>query len=221
MANSVVVAAPASFSPVQQPARTAQGTVMSEATRLLAAFAGFGAALLTFGISSNLVYASSGFSLVTYPSAVLAGLWALGLVAWSIMTMRRGVVLWVKPMVSLLSFTSLVLLGSLVHEVWISTSESSEFDATVAGALALQLIMLAAIGYLRRLGPRPASGSLPAAKLLLALAAAATLVSAITVPGLAATTAGDFAVPHGSHGVPSEGPPVDTAELDKLEHAGH
>ncbi|GAB3521923.1 hypothetical protein GCM10027402_12940 [Arthrobacter monumenti] len=194
---------------------------MSEATRLLAAFAGFGAALLTFGISSNLVYASSGFSLVTYPSAVLAGLWALGLVAWSIMTMRRGVVLWVKPMVSLLSFTSLVLLGSLVHEVWISTSESSEFDATVAGALALQLIMLAAIGYLRRLGPRPASGSLPAAKLLLALAAAATLVSAITVPGLAATTAGDFAVPHGSHGVPSEGPPVDTAELDKLEHAGH
>ncbi len=221
MANYAGVAAPASFSPVQQPDRASEGTVLREATRLLAAFAGFGAALLTFGISSNLAYASSEFGAVTYPAAVVAGLWALCLVAWSIMTMRRGVIVRVKPMVSMLSLTSMMLLGSLVHSVWISTSEASEFDATVAGALALQLIMLAAVGYLRRLGPRPTSGSLPAAKLLLGLAAAATLVSAITVPGLAATTAGDFAVPHGSHGTPADGAAVDKADLDKLEHIGH
>lgn len=195
--------------------------MLREATRLLATFAGFGSALLMFGISSNLVYASPELVAVAHPTAVVAGLWALCLITWSIMTMRQGAIVRVKPMVSLLSFTSVVLLGSLVHEVWISTSESGAFDATVAGALALQLIMLAAVGYLRRLGPRPASGSLPAAKLLLALAAAATLVSSITVPGLAATTAGDFAVPHGSHGAPSEGPAVDTAELDKLKHVGH
>lgn len=221
MANSVGVAAPEAFSPVQQPDRTPTGAVLREAVRLLTAFAGFGAALLTFGISSNLVYASSEFGAAAYPAATVAGLWALCLVAWSILIMRQGAIVLVKPIVSLLCFTSVVLLGFLVHQVWVSTLESSQFDATVAGALALQLIMLGAVGYLRRLGPRPTSGSLPAGKLLLALAAAAVLVSSITVPGLAATTAGDFAVPHGSHGTPADGPAIDKAELDKLEHAGH
>jgi hypothetical protein len=53
-------------------------------------------------------------------------------------------------------------------------------------------------------GGRPAAGGTGTERLLAAAFAGALAVAAIATPGLAASTAGQFAVPHGSHsGVPA------------------
>jgi hypothetical protein len=73
-------------------------------------------------------------------------------------------------------------------------------------ALLLTLMILAATSWLGRRarnlpgGPGQNTPGRPGAGTLLAAAfAGALLVAAITTPGLAASTAGQFAVPHGEH----------------------
>lgn len=213
--------------PAQQPAHSRKVPVLPEAIRQFTAFAGFGAALLTFGISSTMFYAVAELGPIAYLLSAISGLWAVGIAVWSVLIMRRGSIVAPNPAVVLLCSASVLLLASLVYGVWFSTSDEAQFDVTVAGALVLQLMILAAIGHLRRLMSVFSPGSPPAGRLLLALAGSALLVSIIVVPGLAATTAGEFAVPHGSHGTPADGastgeePEVDRSRLDKLDHHGH
>lgn len=196
--------------------------MLPEAIRLFTAFAGFGIALLTFGLSSNLLYAVPELGVAAYPLAMASGVWAVTVSLGSVLIMRKGRVVAPVVSVTLLSAAAAVLLGSLVYGVWLSTSEQSELDLTVAGAFFLHLMALAAIGHLRQLQGGRSGGVPPAGRLLLALAGSALIVSAIAVPGLAATTAGDFAVPHGSHGSPAaDQPEVDRANLDRLDHSGH
>jgi len=78
-------------------------------------------------------------------------------------------------------------------------------------ALLLTLMTLAATFWLGRRSPslpggsgqngsgQNASGRMGAGTLLAAAFTGALLVAAITTPGLAASTAGQFAVPHGEH----------------------
>jgi hypothetical protein len=71
-------------------------------------------------------------------------------------------------------------------------------------ALLLTLMILAATLWLVRKSPglpggAGQSGRLGAGTLLAAAFTGALLVAAITTPGLAASTAGQFAVPHGEH----------------------
>ena len=77
-------------------------------------------------------------------------------------------------------------------------------------ALLLTLMIIAAKAWLGRQpggddggvdvdGGRPASGGTGAGRLLATAFAGALAVAAIATPGLAGSTAGQFAVPHGSH----------------------
>ena len=86
-------------------------------------------------------------------------------------------------------------------------------------ALLLTLMIVASAGWLRRQGTSgdkatatvtaSAAGAdtagLRPGLLLLAAFGCAVLVAAVATPGLAASTAGQFAVPHGSHGIPAPG----------------
>jgi hypothetical protein len=79
-------------------------------------------------------------------------------------------------------------------------------------ALLLTLMILASAGWLRRQRSGAAmaaadgdTAGLRPGRLLLAAFGCAVLVAAVATPGLAASTAGQFAVPHGSHGTPAPG----------------
>ncbi len=226
MATVMGPAVPGTVSPAQYSTHSQTGPVLPEAIRQFTAFAGFGTALLTFGISSTMLYAVAELGPIAYLLSAISGLWAVGISVWSVLIMRRGSIVAPNPAVVLLCSASVLLLASLVYGVWFSTSDEAQFDVTVAGALVLQLMILAAIGRLRRVASIASAGSPPAGRLLLALAGSAVLVSTIVVPGLAATTAGEFAVPHGNHGAPAGGstdgdPELDRSRLDKLDHHGH
>jgi hypothetical protein len=71
----------------------------------------------------------------------------------------------------------------------------------------LTLMVIASVGWLGRSGDRrqrmatyPQAAGMRPGRLLLAAFAGAVLVAGITTPGLAASTAGQYAVPHGGHG---------------------
>jgi multisubunit Na+/H+ antiporter MnhB subunit len=78
---------------------------------------------------------------------------------------------------------------------------------TQLSALLLNLMVIASVGWLGRSGDRrqrmatsPQAAGMRPGRLLLAAFAGAVLVAGITTPGLAASTAGQYAVPHGGHG---------------------
>ncbi|HEY1157110.1 MAG TPA: hypothetical protein VGE95_12565, partial [Arthrobacter sp.] len=64
---------------------------------------------------------------------------------------------------------------------------------------------IASLGWLRR--PAGERAAMRPGRLLLAAFAGALLVAGITTPGLAASTAGQYAVPHGGHGNLAPGGP--------------
>ena len=185
--------------------RHTQGTTAAAAL-LFAGFAGFGAGSVNLATASSLLLspAAGGFAVA---GGVGSALWGTALLVWSVLSLQRGSLLRAR------TATALLLVASLVHA-------ASALAAMAAGpsglalshlaALLLSLMIVAAAGWLkRRSGGDPAGtgvvAQLRAGRLLLAAFASAVLVAGIATPGLAASTAGQYAVPHGEHGHPGVG----------------
>jgi hypothetical protein len=186
--------------PLENPRETA--------VLLLAGFAGFGAAAVNLAISSSL-FVAGGVPGHQWPMplAAAAAMWGVALLGWTVAALRNG------------SFPlpgwSAVLLAAAaaVHLLAIVTGASGNMaglNVSHLAALLLTLTIIAARGWLRRQTPgRMDDGGLPgtgsaagasgAGRMLAAAFAGALAVAAIATPGLAASTAGQFAVPHGSH----------------------
>ncbi len=207
--------------------------LLPEAVRLFTGFAGIGAAAVIFGLSSNLVAAAvreagstaarsgstTAAAALGLAAAVLVGVWALCLLLWSIGSLRRGVPIWPLLTNRLLPAAVVLQLGALIYGLWQLPSANRTFDLSSACAVVLELAILGSVGWLRRSGgpdqPTAAASSEPvplkappAGRLLATMFAAALLVAAVATPGLAATTAGLHAVPHGEHGAHSPSLPA-------------
>jgi uncharacterized membrane protein len=83
---------------------------------------------------------------------------------------------------------------------------ASSLNISHLAALLLTLMIVASAAWLRRHQTGSDDGGAPAGvppgRLLLAAFAGAVLVAGVATPGLAASTAGQYAVPHG-HGDPA------------------
>lgn len=191
-------------SPLENPRETA--------VRLLAGFAGFGAAAVNFAISSSL-FAAGGAPGQQWPMplATAGTIWGVALLGWTVAALRNG------------SFPlpgwSAVLLpaAAAVHLLAIVTGASgnmARLNVSHLAALLLTLTIIAAQGWLRRHPPQvgpvrtddgvlprtgSATGTSGSGRMLAAAFAGALAVAAIATPGLAASAAGQSAVPHGSH----------------------
>ncbi|MFF2316779.1 hypothetical protein ACFVTE_10975 [Arthrobacter sp. NPDC058097] len=180
----------------------------SDAVRLVAAFAGLGAAAVNLAVASSLFAAAGPALPARAAGAAAALLWGTGLLGWTVAGLRRNRF----P----LPGTSAILLpaAAALHVVAIilgAGSGMAGLGISHLAALLLTLMILAATSWLRRRSPgvpggpgqsepgQSESGRLGAGQLLAAAFAGALLVAAITTPGLAASTAGQFAVPHGEH----------------------
>ncbi|MBD1543471.1 hypothetical protein G9E11_14740 [Arthrobacter sp. IA7] len=180
----------------------------SDAVRLFVGFAGLGAAAVNLAVASSL-FAAAGtdFPGTDFPGraagAAAALLWGAALLGWTVAGLSRN--RFPMPRVSALLLPAAAA-AHVAAIVLAAGSGMAGLGISHLAGLLLTLMILAATSWLGRRSPnlsggpgQNTSGRLGAGTLLAAAFAGAVLVAAITTPGLAASTAGQFAVPHGEH----------------------
>ncbi|WP_395402666.1 hypothetical protein ACHMXB_03065 [Arthrobacter sp. UC242_113] len=180
-----------------------QGTYRSDAVRLFAGFAGLGAAAVNLAVASSLFAAAGADFPGRTAGAAAALLWGAALLGWTVAGLTRNRFPMPRASALLLAGAAATHVAAVVLG---AGSGMAGLGISHLAALLLTLMILAATSWLGRRSPgvaggpgRNASGRLGAGTLLAAAFAGALLVAAITTPGLAASTAGQFAVPHGEH----------------------
>ena len=212
-------AAPAAAGPVKV-------AFLPEAVRLFTALAGLGAGVLTLGLSSNVLV--SGLQpgpggdpvpglpgLADFAAAVLLAAAAVFLLCWSVQSLRADRLAWQRAMRGVLPVAVALELAVLIYGLWQLPVSHRRFDLTLACTIVLELAILGCAGWLRRhRPPQQPAGSARAGDadagpwtkdvrpgwMLGSMFISAVLVSAVATAGLAASSAGHFAVPHGGHG---------------------
>ncbi|XAS67821.1 hypothetical protein V3C33_00255 [Micrococcaceae bacterium Sec5.7] len=188
----------------------------ADAVRLFAGFAGFGAASVNLAIASSLLVEPARAAVQwQIPVAAAAGLWGIALIVWTVTALRGGT--FPLPRLAM----ALLLAAAGTHIVAIATARSpgpSSLSISQLAALLLTLMIVASAAWLQRQDrSRNHDGGLPTpagpkpGRLLIAAFTGAVVVASVATPGLSASTAGQYAVPHGGHGV----------ELPKGSHHQH
>lgn len=184
-------------------APAAQQAFRSDAVRLFAGFAGLGAAAVNLAVASSL-FAAAGPALPgRVAGAAAALLWGVALLVWTVAGLRGGRFPVPRTSALVLPAAAAAHLAALVLG---AGGGMAGLGISHVAALLLTLMILAATSWLGR-GPQrfptgsgqTAAAPLGAGQLLAAAFTGALLVAAITTPGLAASTAGQFAVPHSEH----------------------
>jgi hypothetical protein len=194
------------------------------AVRLLAGFAGFGAAAVSLAISSSLLTAAAPAQQWLRLPALAAALWGAALLGWTVAALRKGSFPLPRLSAVLLPAAGAAHLLAIVIG---AEGDLAGLNVSNLAALLLTLTVVAAKGWLARRtatgqtsrrtddgglapggsgaggpgagGPGAGSSGIGAGRMLVAAFAGALAVAAVATPGLAASTAGQFAVPHGSH----------------------
>lgn len=172
---------------------------MPAAVRLSAGFAGFGAGSVNLAISSSFMAGAAGAP-GPLLAGVAAGLWGAGLLGGTVVCLARGRVPAGR------GATGILLTAAAAHVAALAFGppHTAGLNLSQLAGLLLTLMMIAALAWLRRSAQGLAGTATLATTrpggLLVAAFAGAVLVAGITTPGLAASTAGQYAVPHGSHG---------------------
>lgn len=179
-------------------AATSVGPTAGASVTLFSCFAGMGAGLVELSIASS--YISSRGPLL-WAGGIFA-VWGLGLLAGSIASLQRGRLRFRKP-------TTIGLLAAvLVHVAVLAAGMAQRvLDGGHLADLFLILMALGSSSWLARRYRDDPGGTATApprtGALVGAAFAAAVVVAAVTTPGLAASVAGQHAVPHGEHSLPS------------------
>jgi hypothetical protein len=176
--------------------------------RLVTGFAGFGAGSVNLAISSSFLAAGS-----PGPAGLLAGVVA-GL--WGAALLAGAVAFLAKDRLAGNRWARYALAGAAAAHLAAIAFPTFGLSLTQLSALLLTLMIIASLGWLQRhsgqqdsaqqdsaqqdSARQPAGAGMRPGRLLLAAFAGAVLVAGITTPGLAASTAGQYAVPHGEHG---------------------
>jgi hypothetical protein len=171
--------------------------------------------LAALGAGLVLLAQAAGAGGVTQPALAVVGIAALG---WGVLALRAGRVL--APAVVLgVAAASLVGAGAVVASGAAAMTDVPPAALAAACVFIVVVALAAGVTLRRRRREDPArasrsggssrAGSDRAA--VLGLLAGAALVAALTTPALAATEAGEHAVPHGSHQLDVESPAFDHA----------
>ncbi|MHC6220193.1 hypothetical protein [Arthrobacter sp. MMS24-S77] len=178
-------------------AATSVGPTAGASVTLFSCFAGMGAGLVELSIASS--YISSRGPLM-WAGGIFA-VWGLALLAGSIASMQRGRLRFRKA-------TTIGLMSAVLVHVAVLVAGMAQrlLDGGHLAALFLVLMALGSSAWLaRRYRDDGGTAAAPprTGALVVAAFAAAVVVAAVTTPGLAASVAGQHAVPHGSHSIPS------------------
>ena len=174
--------------------------------RLLIGFAGFGAGSVNLAICSS-YFAAGAKDPAMFLAGVAAGLWGAALLAGAVVVLAKDRLAGGRWARYALAAAAAAHLAAIAYPRSTAASTAAPLSMTQLSALLLTLMIIASLGWLGRhgagqktAGQGTAGAGMRPGKLLLAAFAGAVLVAGITTPGLAASTAGQYAVPHGGHG---------------------
>lgn len=172
---------------------------LSAATLLFVYFAAMAAGMVELSLAAGYL---AGTETVT-PGLIVAGVatltGGLAFLAWSLWGLHRNTLVLARYALPVLALTAAAHLAVTVAGV--STQRS--LNVSHFAALGLTLMAVAGAGWLRRqhkTNDGGAHGQPRTGRLLAAAFGAAVVVASVATPGLAASMAGQHAVPHGEHG---------------------
>lgn len=179
---------------------------LNAATLLFAYFAAMAAGMVDLSIAAGYVSGTgtAGSALVVAGVAALAA--GLAFLAWSLWGLHSNSLVFQRLAFPVLAAAAAAHVAALAAGM---AATPRSLDVSHLAALCLTLMSLAAAGWLGRqqkTNDGGAHGQPRTGRLLAAAFGAAVVVSSVATPGLAASMAGQHAVPHGEHGqAPTEG----------------
>lgn len=204
------------------PASTSPASTKAEAgTDVASLYAG----LALLGIAALAGAAASSLIPGLWMAGIVSAAYSLATLAYAFLSLRKGFLPKESVLLLVLGSAALLHLAGLLQGLWRMPEAGRTFDVTLASLLVLELSVVAVVGWRRNavLRRQPGRGSQrePSAVLIVgAIFAASILVAAITTVGMAASTAGDLAVPHSGHGG-SHDAPVVPGNIQQLKEQGH
>lgn len=172
---------------------------LSAATLLFVYFASMAAGMVELSLAAGYLAGT----VTGTPGQVVAGVatlaGGLAFLAWSLWGLHRNTLVLARYALPVLAMTAAAHLAATV--AGISTQRS--LNVSHFAALGLTLMAVAGAGWLRRqhkTNDGGAHGQPRTGRLLAAAFGAAVVVASVATPGLAASMAGQHAVPHGEHG---------------------
>lgn len=178
---------------------------LTAATLLFVYFAAMAAAMVELSLAAG--YLTGPGSPVLVGAGLVALMAGLAFLAWSLWGLHRNSL--VLPRYALAALSAAVSVHVAVLAVGVTTQRS--LDVSHLAGLGLTLMALAGAGWLNRHHKTNGGGTHGqprTGRLLAAAFGAAVVVASVATPGLAASMAGQHAVPHGEHGQvpdPSQG----------------
>lgn len=172
---------------------------LNAATLLFVYFAAMAAGMVELSLAAGYLTgtASATPGMVAAGVATLAA--GLAFLAWSLRGLHRNSLVMARFAFPVLAVTAAAHLAATVAGI----SSLRSLDVSHFAALGLTLMALAGAGWLRRqhkTNDGGAHGQPRTGRLLAAAFGAAVVVASVATPGLAASMAGQHAVPHGEHG---------------------
>ncbi|UVJ40865.1 hypothetical protein [Arthrobacter sp. CJ23] len=178
---------------------------LKAAALMFACFAAMAAGMVDLSISAGYLTGAGSATpgiMVAGGAALAAG---LALLAWSLQGLHRNSVVYPRYLFPASATAAAAHVGALA---WGMANSPRSLDVSHLAALGLTLMALAGAGWLRRQHTSNDGGAHAqprTGRLLAAAFGAAVVVAAVATPGLAASMAGQHAVPHGEH---SQTPPA-------------
>lgn len=160
-----------------------------------------------------------------WAAGIATALFAGAALLYAVASFRAGRVPHPRMVVRTLAVTAAVQLAALLEGVWRSPADTRTFDLTLASLILLELSVIAVLGWQRTSAQRvrgaAASRRDPSAAALIGvLFAASILVAAVASAGMAASSAGELAVPHSGHGGGGQAPSL-PGNVVQLQNSGH
>lgn len=172
---------------------------LNAATLLFVYFAAMAAGMVELSLAAGYLTGNTSATPGTVISGVATLTAGLAFLGWSLWGLHRNALVFARWAFPVLSVAAAAHLAVTVAEV----SALRSLDVSHVAALGLTLMALAGAGWLRRqhkTNDGGAHGQPRTGRLLAAAFGAAVVVASVATPGLAASMAGQHAVPHGEHG---------------------
>ena len=221
--NSPEATAPAT-EPDMQGRDAAAGSVAFGG--LYAGIAGLGVAALAAASSASL---ASTFGIGSAPAPWWAWLGAIASAVWAGMALVYAVASLLKaaaPAVNLavpcLVLVSSVHLASILAGLWGFPEGAKNLDLTIGSLLLLELSVLSVFMWQRKRRKNLPHRAVRSSSLVVlgGMFASSVAVAAVASLGLAASSAGELAVPHSEHGIHHSGD-IDPGIIQKMKQAEH
>ncbi len=161
----------------------------------------------------------------SWAAGIVSGVYCLASLAYAFVSFRKGVLPNTAALRLVVGLAAGVHLAGFLEGLWRAPSSTRTFDVTLASLLILELSVIAVLGW-RKNSELRVNRSIKIHKEPSAMAvvgtlfAAAILVATITTVGMAASTAGELAVPHSGHMGTENGPAV-PSNIEQLKNQGH